>query len=92
MSHAIYTQALKSRNLQAYIKQHNAFDFWPGFVAMPVAPMTSAEMETIRQKLECDLSPENLHCDGEISANQVRIKARMLNGAMSELAVLEGML
>ena len=43
--------------------------------------MTDENAQTIFNKLECDLSPENLHCDGEISRTQARAKERKLMAA-----------
>ena len=39
--------------------------------------------------LSCALSPENLHCDGEISAAQARAKYRALTAAARELQQLD---
>ncbi len=44
--------------------------------------------QMIFNKIDCDLSPENLCCDGEISAAQVRKKAQMLRGAAADLKKL----
>jgi len=49
----------------------------------PVAPPPKRpDAEIIRdlQRVECNLSPENLHCDGEISRSAAARKARVLNG------------
>jgi len=43
------------------------------------------DREKIRQRLECDLSPENLCCDGELGGAALRRKADYLNGALAEL-------
>lgn len=34
-------------------------------------------------RIECELSPENLHCDGEISHSAAMKKARVLNAALA---------
>jgi hypothetical protein len=44
----------------------------------------------IREQLECDLSPENLCCDGELSGARLQVKSKYLNGALRELNKLEG--
>ena len=35
------------------------------------------------ESLECALSPENLHCDGEISRAEAQRKYKYLNGALT---------
>lgn len=35
------------------------------------------------ESLECALSPENLHCDGEISRAEAQRKYQYLNGALT---------
>lgn len=37
------------------------------------------------QQIECELSPENLHCDGEISLTAARRKAGLLNAEKRQL-------
>jgi hypothetical protein len=40
---------------------------------------TTQEIIKDLQRVECNLSPENLHCDGEISLTEARRKERVLN-------------
>jgi len=47
--------------------------------------ITDADAKRIFEKLDGDLSPENLHCDGEISAGAVRAKKRHFNGVIAGL-------
>lgn len=51
-------------------------------------PGTRAEKAALFDMIDCDLSPENLHCDGEISRSAAAKKARHLNAAANELARL----
>lgn len=51
--------------------------------------LTHADADRIRNSLECDLSPENLHCDGEASPEAVRLRSRLLNGALAELDAMK---
>ncbi len=41
--------------------------------------------KTLFESIEGHLSPENLHCDGEISLTQARAKYRMYMGAVNHL-------
>ncbi len=55
-------------------------------------PTTQAEVDTWRNQIETDLSPENLCCDGEISGAAVRRKLNGLKAELKELARLEATL
>lgn len=46
------------------------------------------DADTVRRALECDLSPENLHRDGEASASDVTSRRRFFTDALSELDTL----
>lgn len=73
--------------LDRYVKEQNvmrgAFGDGP---AEPEFSLTSAkDRKKLRSYLECDLSPENLCCDGELSGARLHTKTRYLNGALQEL-------
>jgi len=51
---------------------------------------TKENAERWASKIYCALSPENLHCDGEISRSAAAKKARELNSALSYLENLVG--
>ena len=72
------------KNLQAYIDQKNA---WTRFFNAPAItfPLTQAEVNSIAGGLDSDLSPENLHCDGEISATQAQNKYNYYGRVIKEL-------
>lgn len=52
------------------------------------ANISPAEARDLLDSLECDLSPENLCCDGELRGAPLRAKAKMLNEAKK--ALLQG--
>lgn len=54
----------------------------------PVKRLEKARI--IFEMLSCDLSPENLHCDGEISAAAARKKATVFNAAWRALEDIIG--
>jgi len=73
-------------NLKAYIESQNK---WRNL--FPSSKVNSLEMPTTKKEalsmldnIECDLSPENLCCDGEIGGEELRKKSGMLNGAYNE--------
>lgn len=50
-----------------------------------MAKRTDAEIIRDLQRIECALSPENLHCDGEITRAQARTKERALMAQRAKL-------
>ena len=72
------------KNLQAYIDQKNA---WTRFFNSPAInfPLTQAEVDGLASSLDADLSPENLHCDGEISRTQAQNKYNYYGRVIREL-------
>ena len=66
------------KDLKAYIEQNNT---WGSFFNKPQMnfPLTQKDVDSLADRLDCDLSPENLHCDGEISAAQAQRKYNMLS-------------
>ena len=75
-------------HLKQYVDQKN---FWNRLAKRPVMEVDSLTRDQIGYLLdciECDLSPENLCCDGELRGPALRKKERMLLGAKRKL---EGM-
>jgi hypothetical protein len=72
------------KNLQAYIDQKNS---WTRFFNAPAItfPLTQAEVNSIAGGLDSDLSPENLHCDGEISQAEAQRKYNYYGRVIREL-------
>jgi len=72
--------------IEQYLDQKNQ---WRKiFGEQPLSLMSSADAQKIADMLDSDLSPENLHCDGEITAAQARTKYNFLTRAASELRAL----
>jgi hypothetical protein len=73
--------------LQAYVDQKNQ---WAAiFKGKQMEWQTPQGRQRIADALDCDLSPENLTCDGELGWAQVRAKAQKLNKAAKELKQLD---
>jgi hypothetical protein len=53
-------------------------------------PPALEDFAKIRSHIECSLSPENLHCDGEASPEHVRYTYAKLTKAWDMLAQLDG--
>jgi len=50
---------------------------------------TAAGRQEVAQKIDSDLSPENLSCDGEASVQHVRAMRKLLTQAQKELVLLD---
>jgi hypothetical protein len=75
-------------NIRRYIAERN---LWRKFADRPwidVDNLTQQNVNDLAMSLDSEMSPENLHCDGEISAAQARKKARAIKGAFYELTLL----
>ena len=74
------------KNLKAYVAEKNTWGAIFGSRALDL----NNDMDRIQiaQGIDCDLSPENLHCDGEISQAQAMRKLRKLNKVAAELLML----
>jgi len=78
------------RSLQAFIDQENRWAAIFGNDPLPldVRQLTQEQADQLFQKLDGNMSPENLHCDGEISAAQARRKAKLFTAAFEDLKKL----
>jgi hypothetical protein len=79
---------MSKANLQEIIDRHN---FFLGFnkdnpkPEINIDTMTVEQANELYEEIDCGLSPENLHCDGEISRAQAQAKYRNYMGAVREL-------
>lgn len=74
------------KNLTAYVENKNR---WTAlFKTMPWDLADPKDWQRIYESLECDLSPENLTCDGELRGRALQTKAAHLKSAMAELKKL----
>ena len=73
--------------LTAYINQKNGWNAIFGGYQYEIK--TAQGRQRVAQSLECDLSPENLTCDGELRGAQVQTKLRALKQAVAELKKLD---
>ena len=72
--------------LEDYVKKMN--DWNAIFNTAPVAfPLNKDSAQQIASKLDGELSPENLHCDGEISAAEAQRKYNFLTLVLDELNI-----
>lgn len=72
------------RNLEKFIDQKNQWNAI--FNTAPMTfPLTQQEADELGNSIDASLSPENLHCDGEISAAEANRKYRFLTTVAQEL-------
>jgi len=70
--------------LEQYVDQKNRWNAIFGKSAMNF-PLSQIDANDLMDSIASELSPENLHCDGEASPNQVRNKLHELNTVKSQL-------
>ena len=72
------------QNLNNFIQDNNR---WIAIFGNPqmTFPLTQQDADELARTLDSKLSPENLHCDGEISAAEAQRKYRFLATVCKEL-------
>lgn len=74
------------KNLTVYVENKNRWNAI--FKQKPWDLSNPKDLQAIYESLDCDLSPENLTCDGELRGRALQTKAAHLKGAMAELKKL----
>lgn len=72
------------RTLKKYVEDNNRWIALFGNPAMTF-PLTQADADSLARTLDSALSPENLHCDGEISQAEAMRKYRFYATVVEEL-------
>ena len=73
------------KNLQDYIDRRNGWNsFFPNSKTITF-PLDQKTVNDLARSLDCDLSPENLHCDGEISHAEADRKYRYYGRVIKDL-------
>ena len=73
--------------LEAYVESKNKWNAI--FGKKPLSLLNAADRQTIADDIDCELSPENLTCDGELTRSQVQTKYNFLHRAASELLAID---
>ena len=76
---------MSHKSLQAYLDQQNFTAMIFGTKVYDINTLTQAEVTDLCGRINSDLSPENLTCDGELSPMQVRQRFALLEGAIKGL-------
>lgn len=77
-----------SRDSQYFLKSRLKLDLL--FNDKAKLPETEDELLKAMSRIECDMSPENLMCDGEASKDEVSIQEAKLRGEWKEIENLLG--
>jgi hypothetical protein len=72
------------KNLTAYVEAKNKWNAI--FDTAPMTfPLSQSNANSLMDSIASELSPENLHCDGEAPIAYVRSKLKQLNSVQAEL-------
>lgn len=76
--------------VEQYVNQMNS---WATLCkARSLSLLNSTDRQRIMDRIESELSPENLTCDGELSAKEVDQRYRYLQQVKAELLSIDGTL
>ena len=76
---------MSKQALQKVIDQNNMFAGFRNEPKIHIDYLTDKEANELYEQIDCGLSPENLHCDGEISRTQAMAKYRSYMQAVKQL-------
>jgi len=75
------------KNLKAYVESKNK---WAQlFGGKQLSLKSAADRQALADDIDCALSPENLTCDGELPASQVRARRANLLKVAAELKAFD---
>ena len=73
--------------LTTYLDRKNSFA--KIFGDRQLSLQNAADRKRLAESIDCELSPENLSCDGELPRGQVQARYRALTAAAKELVKLD---
>ena len=78
---------MKAFDLRNFLDTYNAWQkiFDPNHKTINIGNITQQGVDRIASDLDSKMSPENLHCDGEITYAQAQAKADYYNAVWEEL-------
>lgn len=76
---------MKYIKLEKYLDEQNRWDAIFGKPAITISSLDQNSVNDLASSIDCQLSPENLHCDGEISVAEANRKYKKLAGAADDL-------
>lgn len=73
--------------IEQYVERKNSFAKL--FGSKPLSLLNAKDRQAIADSIDCELSPENLTCDGELSRSQVQQRYQFLTRAAQELKSID---
>jgi hypothetical protein len=74
-------------NLEQYVERKNS---WARiFNNKHLSLLNAKDRQSIANSIDADMSPENLTCDGELPASQVRARVKFLSRCAEELLSID---
>jgi hypothetical protein len=73
--------------LEQYVERKNSWG--KVFGSKPLSLNSAKDRQAIASSIDCDLSPENLSCDGELSRSAVNARYSQLTRAAAQLQKLD---
>ena len=73
--------------IEQYVERKNSFAKL--FGSKPLSLLNAKDRQAIADSIDCELSPENLTCDGELSRSQVNARYQFLTRAAQELKSID---
>jgi len=80
--------ATKLKNLSKFVENENRMAVFFNDKVVNVKAITDEDAQKLWDRLDSNLSPENLSCDGEIRGAKLRARYNYFKGAMKELKTL----
>jgi len=74
-------------NLEQYVERKNSWGRI--FNSKQLSLLNAKDRQSIANSIDCDMSPENLTCDGELPASQVRARVKFLSRCAEELLSID---
>lgn len=76
---------MKYIKLQKFLDEENRWNAIFGTASITISSLDQKSIDDLASNIDCRLSPENLYCDGEVSATEANRKYRKLAGAAEDL-------
>ena len=73
--------------IEQYVERKNSFAKL--FGSKQLSLLVAEDRQAIADSIDCELSPENLTCDGELSRSQVQARYQFLTRAAQELKSID---
>lgn len=74
-------------NLEQYVERKNSWSRI--FNSKQLSLLNAKDRQSIANSIDADMSPENLTCDGELPASQVRARVKFLTRCAEELLTID---